>query len=433
MENEKKSSWRYNPKKSETMHDGRTAQLIAKKFFLVAALAVLLAAPATLALGLSPASVTVDEILRGGYAESSFKVYNTEAEPLVFSFRVGDDIKDWAAVYPKNTFIVPSRQSETVRVVIQPPLDAANGVYNGSLVLEAGPEKQYSGSGAGATIRTGVQGKIIVKVTDKEKFDLGVQAVETGAVEERNPIVLKINFENKGNVRAKPSVKAEVRDRRGGLAKSVENSEFEVLPTRSDWLELKLPTEDLPPGEYSLTVTISTRGQQIFSRTLPVEILEVGSLNRKGEFVEVKAPSFAEAGSFVKIDGVFNNTGTLATTAKLTGEVTLGDAIVSPISSDELTVAPGEQAVLSTFFKPSQPGRHVAKVSVLYSRKKTEAKEVVINVQASPQPGGLSGDTLYITLGVLALLLIAVTLYALRDKLPGMKVGRKQGHYKKGK
>ncbi|GEM_PF-1126897 len=403
------------------------------KMLLAAAFAVLIAAPAVLAIGLSPASVHIEGILRGGYAETSFKVYNTEAEPLLFSFKVEGDLKQWASVYPQNTFLVPSRQSQAVRVVIQPPLDAANGVYNGSLALEAGAEKQYTGSGTGAAIHTGVQGRIIVNVTDKEQYDLAVLAVETGAVEERNPIVVKVNFENRGNVRAKPQVKVEVRDRRGALVKSLENSDFEVLPTRSDWLELKLPTEDLVPGEYSVTISILVKGQQVFSRTLPAEILEIGSLNRKGELSELTAPATAEVGSFVKIEATFNNTGSLATTAKLTGEVSLDGAVVAPIASDELSVAPGEQAKLAAFFKPTQVGRHVAKVSVLYSRKKTGEKQVQVDVTtAGGQQTG--GGLLYIALGALALLLVAVTLYALRDKLPGIKVGGKgQGHLGKKK
>jgi len=368
------------------------------------------------AIGLSPATVTVEDVLRGGYAERMFKVYNTESTPMRFTFKVTGDIAEWASVYPQNVFIVPPRASQVVRVVIQPGADAANGIYEGALSLEGTPEKPtVVQSGAGATIVTGVQGRIFINITDREKYQLEVLSVETPPVEERTQLLANITFSNTGNVRAKPTITIEVLDRRGQIVASIQKNDFEILPTRQEFVELRLPTQDLPPDSYSVNIGIQVRGESVYSKTYTVEIYEIGSLNRKGELFSLSAPQTAEAGSFVKVDAVFKNTGTLPSSAKLVGEVSFNGAVFAPLSSDELSVMPGDQTTLSAFFKPIQPGTYNARVWAVYNKKKTAEKAFSVLVTPSQSSGS---DLLYAALALLFVLLIAVTVYALRDKLP---------------
>jgi hypothetical protein len=158
------------------------------------------------------------------------------------------------------------------------------------------------------------------------------------------------------------------------------------------------------------------RGESIYSKIYDVEIFEIGALNRKGELTAVRAPQTAEEGAFVKIEAVFKNTGTLPSSAKLVGEVARQGSVVAPLSSDELTVMPGEETALSAFFKPDKQGTYNARLWAVYNKKKTDEKAVSILV--TPAQGGGS-ELLYAALvALLALLLVAVTAYALRDKLP---------------
>lgn len=382
-----------------------------------------LASPLAFALGLSPASVAVEDVLRGGYAEKKFYVYNTEPETFVFSFKVKGELSEWASVYPQETFVVDSGQKQEINVVIQPPLDAAPGTYEGSLVTTSRPQKTAFVEGAHAEIQTSVVGQLILSVTNSQKPGLSVNSVETNAIEEKMAAFLSFDLTNPGNVRAKPLISVDIADSRGRILKSVSKQNVEILPTRSVSVLMQLPTEDLPQGEYALKISVSLERKQIYSRTLRQKILETGSLSRRGQVLELKVPPWAELGNYARVEAVFRNLGTLASTAKLSGEILVDGKAVAPLSSEEVDVLPGQQVTLTTLYKPERPGRHVVHAAVLFGGKLTDYSDGVINVNSNGrQPAGFSQGAYILLAAIAAACALA---YAFRKKLPAIKIVKK--------
>jgi len=387
------------------------------------AFALVLLSPAVFSIGLSPASVAIEDVLKGGYAEKTFTIYNTEPETRVFSFKIGGGLASWASAYPQDTFVVDGGQKQEIKVVVQPPQDAASGTYDGEISVSSKPQTPSFSTGARADIQAGVVGHLALTVTNSQKPGLSVNSIEGNAIEERMPAFIKFDLTNPGNVRARPLISVDIADSHGKLLASVSKQDSEILPTHSATILMQLPTEDLPQGDYSLKISVSLGGQQIYGRALRQEILEVGALSRRGQIVELKVPPWAELGSYAKIEVLFRNLGTLGSTAKLSGEILVDGKPIAPISSEEVDVLPGQQVALATLYKPGQPGRHTVHAAVLFGGKLTEYTDGVINVNGT---GASSQGVNYNAIALLAALaVLAAIAYAFRNKFPRVKLVKK--------
>lgn len=373
-------------------------------------LALLLAlsiAPLASAMGLSPGEATVTNVLRGGYSERSFRVYNTDSVPVQMKVEFRGPAKDWINVTPGMTFEVGANKVASITLNIQPPSDTPNGLYE-SVMTVTGTPAASAGGGTVSRIATGVQARVAIEVVDKEVLSLAILETRVESIEYRQPLVISVRAKNMGNVRARPKVSVAIIDASGKEVKTAEDNGNEIQPTQTKEFKVVIPTQDLETGRYTAKVSITMGGTSIAENQLDFEILEKGALRRQGELVGIEGPSWIKVGETAKVKAKFKNSGGVASDAKFTAEIYLDGNLVDTATSEELEVAPGETATLELFFKPDRPGRYALKGSVIYSKRRTTELEYIINVQPV---NALAFDMYYLIIIVLLAAAIGFAVY----------------------
>ena len=172
----------------------------------------------------------------------------------------------------------------------------------------------------------------------------------------------------------------------------------------------------------------SLDGKVLAEKDLLFEILPLGTLSRSGEIKEVVIDGTTIVKFTSKVIATFENTGQIDTMAKFTGEVYLDGNLVQTITSDELLVKRGKQEVLTAYFTPEKPGKYTIKVQVNYEGKKSDVKEVNLDITAlkditltpkSNPDGSTGGENSFNLLypiggGVAILIFAAVVLFAVK-------------------
>jgi len=383
--------------------------------FLLAGLAIVLA-PAANAIGISPSSTYVENVLRGGYARVSFLVSNTEPTASNITLKLEGAAANWVSA--PDVIVVPGRSAQSVDVLFQPASDAGNGIYEASLIAET-ESPAFLVGGSQATVKTSVTSRMFIQVVDTEKRELVVDSFEAPSAEAGQPAFVNIVASNKGNILQKFSVTLIVTDGNGKQVKNFEKTGFEVKATESTSLKIQYATDDLKPGQYFVEAAIAPEGLPAFSKTTGQRVYAPGEISRQGKVLEVQAPSWVKPGEIVKISVRFRNTGEVYSNAEVVGEVSLeNEGLQEILSSKQFSIAPGEEVWLNAFYKPSKPGKYTAKVSILFGGKQIEAGELIINVNGESTVG--SSSTAYLLLAILALIIFAA--YVLRKKLPKIKI-----------
>ena len=349
---------------------------------LIAVLVLLFTAIYGSGIGASPGTLKFENVLRGGYAEKTILVSNPDTTPIGVTV---SSSSDWFEFFTTN-FTVEGKSSYRLVVYLRTPDDVANGIYNGTIDMAVTPTSSIN-SGMGMVIAAGVTILTSVKVTDNQTLSGKVVDIEVKDAEVGNRITFSVTFLNQGNVKARPTIQIDLLSIAQGKEPigSATFNENEVLPSKTDAIQLFVNSSGMVPGQYWANVSVSLGGGLLTSRQLTFDILEKGTLAAEGELVEVRSDSWANVKDIVKISAVFKNTGDVKVTAKFKGEVYSGEKLIAHLESDELEVDSGETVTLPTYFTPTETGSYTASGFVVYSKKTTETKSSIINVN---QPAG---------------------------------------------
>ncbi len=375
-----------------------------KKPFHVALAFLLLAASASaVSIGAGPSTIDFGKLVRGGYAEEEVTVSTSGDEDLTCTVEFLGGLKDWLSVDVGDSFELPANSRVRLKAVVQPPLDAGNGVYEGAIYIKAGPTSSAEG-GTGMVVGAGTRISVKAEITGEESVSIIVRNLRVSDTEVGYPIPFSGSVVNSGNVRVKPVFDVTVADASGSEVASKTHDELEVLPTRMEDFEFTIPSTGLKVGAYSADVKVHEGGELMYNQTLPFNMLEEGSWSVSGELKEIILNvESASPGEAVKALAVFKNTGQVKVNAKFKGEASLEGRLQGVVESDELTVTPGETVNMEFYYTPSEAGNYLLRGYVLYNGVKTDTKGVILAV------GGGGDNLLYIA--VAALLLLAVIAY----------------------
>jgi len=370
-----------------------------------------------LSIGISPAELRFDNVLRGGYAESTVSVSTSSETPLNFTIGAEGAVKGWIEFEPSQSLTISRDEMKRVSVIVKPPADVANGIYTGSIIVSTASART-GGTGAGAGVTAGTTSDITIKITGEEIKKASVENMEVKDTEEGYPVEFLVSILNKGNVIITPLITVEISKKNGTeVLRSANYSQTSILPTKMSIIRMKTGTEGLEKGEYAAKVRVFLGEEKLAENTLYFSLLERGTLSKKGVLQNIWNDPWVNIGDVVKIDAYFENQGELLVSGKFKGEVYRAGRLVEVVESEELEAPVGKTIVLSAYFRPEFPGQYVVKGSVIYGGKTTETKESYINV--SPQTGQLPADyTLLAIAALVAVFAIAILLKA------GLKRGR---------
>ncbi len=361
-------------------------------------------------IGISPAEIHFDNVLRGGYAEDTVAVSTSSETPITFVISASGPVKDWMEFDPSENLTFSRSEMKRVRVMVKPPGNVANGVYAGNIIVST-VSTQTVEEGMGVGVTAGTTSDISVTITGDEIKKAKVESISVKDTEEGSPVEFSVSILNEGNVIINPLIEIEItRKGESEVLKSVEHSETEILPTKMRIIRINVDTEGLEIGEYQAIVKVSLDGEELSGKTLGFNIFERGTLSKIGVLQKIWNEPWASAGEVVKIDAYFQNAGELLVTGKFKGEISTGGRLVEVSESEELEVPVGKVVVMSSYFRPELPGQYVVKGYVIYGGKTTETKESFINVNPAGVAVPQEPDYTLVGVAIIAILIIIILL-----------------------
>lgn len=377
-----------------------------EKFFLLCLVLFGIGFVSAANIGISPASLDFENVMRGGYSESSF-VISCDSESLMnVSFEVYGEISDWVN-YSDDFLLISSGKMEELKVWVVPPIDAPNGNYTGYLRVSSSSGSDELEGHAVGVIQSTIDLKITVIVTDNEikkcvASDFSIMSSEKG-----EDIVFSLDVKNNGNVLISPKVFLNIFD--DDRIEMLKNEEFVaegISPTKKEHFEFRINSIDLDVSQYWTEISVpECEGSDL----LTFDILEEGMVQSKGVLLNILMNKNGKVGEIVPIEVGFKNTGNKDVFAKFSGSVSFDGKIVSYLESDEIEVERGKISKFNLHFNPEKKGRYVVSGKVIYNGKKTYEKSSSIEIVSS----GFSVN--YLVYGVF-ILMIFVLLYKIREE-----------------
>lgn len=355
---------------------------------LVAAIVCQPVSAAGIAVG--PSSLAIDNALRGGSFERSLTIFNPSDTGFDVVLKTEGSAKDWikfSAIDGSEEIqkvYAPKKGQIPVLMRVKVPDDAANGRYTAKVIVETVPGEKVPGS-VGTILQA--TSTLEITVTDVERVSGEVMSIVVRDTEVDIPLGIEVGFKNTGNVVATPEITAVI-SRDGTVIDTISEAKTPVSPTITERIVVHWPNEGLAAGTYQVDVTVSLRDAILAEEGRTFEILPLGSLTRQGELTDLGYEGALTVGRPIKITGLFKNSGSIATRARLSGEVYRGGSLVDVISGDEMTIQVFSENPLTAYYTPKEPGEYTMKTCAVFEGKTTDSKDMVFTIQ--PDSSGLS-------------------------------------------
>jgi len=363
-------------------------------------------------IGANKGVINFRNVLKNGYAQELVTLTTDTDFNLSVTYKVEGELADWVRVEPpQQPFFISKDKPNVVAIIVEPPGDAKNQHYTGSIRFLtgalAGPEGQF-----GTAVRAAINIRLGVDITGQEIVSCRARGFQIEDVEEGYPLEFYALVTNNGNVRIKPEFILEFWNQ--DQSELVETFRFtineSILPTVQKRVFYSLE-HDLDIGQYWVRIRTPLCGDA-GSGFITVSVIERGGVSDKGELIRIENEPWVRVGDIVPIDAVFKNLGTRVVSAKFKGTISSGDEIFKIIDTDPLDVMPGEIVKLRTYFNPVQEGQYMIKGRVLYNKKLTFEKSSVLNVNPSGKPTPAKkiewGGVLIILLVIIVILIILI-------------------------
>ncbi len=359
-------------------------------------------------LGVNRAEISYDNVLRGGYAENTFKVSIGTEQKVQVSYEARGEIADWIRFEPQNQSVFVNEDApQEIKVIVEPPIDAAVGAYTGKVLVSTGNLGNIT-SKMGANIMAAFEITINVNVNDTQIFSCDAGGFSIQSVEVDEPLVFSSRILNKGNVRVRPSFKIEILDKH--QENVIEKLEYtptaQILPTTTQTVSTKFNV-DLDPGQYWAKIKSEDCNS---GGLITFDILEKGEIDDDGELIRIENSPWASVKEIVPIQAKFKNKGTRTVTAYYKGIVSKGSEVVEVLNSERLEVEPGEAVPLEMYFTPQEAGQYKIKGRVYYNDKITFEKGSVLNVLPENDSKELPSSQMDIITIMLTVLIIVIGL-----------------------
>jgi len=338
-------------------------------------------------IGVSPASLTFDNMIPGGYSETTLFISTSGDDRLQIGFGISGPIKDWIS-FNETDFILEPRSTKTVVVYARPPLDAAGGNYSGDIYMRASRYGGVESGGTGLGVSGGISVGVTITLTGIRIENYKLVGVSVKDTEIGFPVRFTVDISNIGNIRTKPGIHIEIYDKNEkNMLISSDYADTEILPTKTESVNVEVPLTDFKVGNYIGKIQVKEDKQKVI-----FNVLERGTLALKGILKQIRLNKiWVETGETSKVEAVFENKGDLLIEgAKLKVEAYLIDEkygtekLMKTFESDSLNVPIGQEITLSSYFTPQQEGRYRMTGYITYSGKNTPPKDTILNVLAKP-------------------------------------------------
>ncbi len=318
--------------------------------------------------------------LKGGEQQAQFTIFNSADTAVTYTVE-SDKLKDWYT-FSASEIIVPANGKVQVTATVRPPADTANGVYKSIIFIKPASTNVSGGNGTQLGIFAALGLSSTINVTGEEQFAANVFKLRASDAEVGRDVIFSIGIANAGNVRFAPAVDIVI-FKDDEIIDTVQDELDSVIPGERQEAALAWLADDEEIGNYTADVTITALGRLVTSRTLQFEIHRTGELSRNGVLRSLTHGE-PQLGELLELDATFENTGSVPTRAKFSGEVYINNVLRDTVASEELLVDVGRDVVLESFYRLDEPGDYRIAGSVNFEGKKTDVEEVAFTVAGTP-------------------------------------------------
>lgn len=202
-------------------------------------------------IGLSPGSIKNEYLLPGSHMEQEFVI--SRKEPISddnISVEINTNGFDsWIKVDPGNNFILPEgEQNVSMIVSIDVPENAEFMYYDGSFKIVVQRENEGQ-----VTLQQGIQANLNLKVIDEDVEEFEVRNMKIEDFSKWSPLVLKMEVENKGNIKAAlDEIMINILDTDGNLIKEISTTDIpEIEPFTKEHISVSFEDPGIDVGSYS--------------------------------------------------------------------------------------------------------------------------------------------------------------------------------------
>lgn len=302
-------------------------------------------------------------------------VVNMGDEPVEVDVRKEGEIAEWIVISP-STFNLSGRENRSITFTLSVPQTELEPGDHYCYIVVVGYPVNVEGGDAGVRVGNGIRLTAWVRlpgpvIKSGQILQFKAEDVERGQVAE-----FEVIFQGTGTVHVDAFSRVWIR-RENTVVDVVEGGKVMVMPGETKKLTAKWDTTGAALGEYKAVVRVfydnQTTPELSATFTVGVETGEITMFTvpdvRKGEIAVFKI--------------VFNNTGTMAVSAKAILAIT--DSVGNPVKMFESiseTVDPGEEHSFIFQWDTSEvsPGHHIAKARVQYDGKHTPETTAVFDV-----------------------------------------------------
>ena len=364
-------------------------------------------------LGVSPASFTVPDALKGGEYEKTITAFNTADDEGDFELSATGPGSEWITFYREGdpetpVTIIHIKRNDKQRILLKIKIaeDAANMEYIPTIYVQSIPPELEEAEGAVSQAVLRMPVRATIQVTGTQILKGTVKSITTSDTEIGYPLKIKVEFKNEGNVVAKPKIAVGIAKAGGGeLVDIFAHAETGIKPDKTDTITVLWNTTEQEIGDYTADVNVPLGDEVLATKSLPFKILPFGTLTRQGELTSLTTEGEPLVGRMIKILADFKNTGKIDSRTAFKGELYRDDEFVDTIESDEMWVEVGKTSQLTAYYKIPSSGRYEVKGCVLYEGKETNTEEVSFDVD-STNSGLFSTPVFYVSILIIAVVLI---------------------------
>lgn len=352
------------------------------------------ASAAGLGIGVVPSEIEIHNAMRGGEYEKGITIHNTAEDDSGFSITAEGECSDWMHFYlmgDQNTEItnitIPGKDNAKILVKITIPDDAASGEHISTIGVQNIPIEGMVGS----TMIVRMPVDVTIEVTGTQILTGVVKSITAIDTEVNHPLTVKVEFQNTGNVAAKPVVNVDI-SRDGTPVDGFTYSEMAVATTKKEIIPVEWDTTEMDSGDYVAKISVMLGEKVLETKDLQFKLLPAGTLSRQGNLTSIATESEPAIG-MVKILAIFTNTGAIDTRARFAGEVYRDGNLIDTIESNERLVPIRESGTLTSYLKIESPGSYVVKGHVEYEGRTTDTEELSFEVSGAAAKTGEENST----------------------------------------
>lgn len=239
------------------------------------------------AIGQTTKPIVIKDVLRGQEFTAELQMVNSEDKEVVYKLTAEGQIANWASFYEtsdkdlKNKITeikIPAKSRVRAIVKFLIPADAPNGQYSGEVVVmtESSDNEQKEGN-ASANVLERVGRAVSIGVTDKEIIDLQATVIPSKyGVNKGEPLKIKINYYNNGNVSMKPDVQLKILKEGNAIFNatfSYPESENAIKPKERKTLSyVEWSSSGQETGNYRAEVKVLHNGQIVAENSFKFSI-----------------------------------------------------------------------------------------------------------------------------------------------------------------